>query len=85
VRRLLNLGCIELEQRAGNGQQYRSCTLTANSSAAVIFCCRVRIVFPNYPSLTLRPVHQSGELETLLESNDVIPKVEGEAVPVHAA
>ncbi|KAJ7911496.1 thioredoxin-like protein [Mycena leptocephala] len=32
----------------------------------------------------LLSMHQSGELETLLENADVIPKVEGEAVPVQA-
>jgi len=33
----------------------------------------------------LLSMHQSGELEKLLENNNVIPKVEGEAVPVHAS
>ncbi|KAJ7510438.1 monothiol glutaredoxin-5 [Mycena galericulata] len=33
----------------------------------------------------LLSMHQSGELETLLEGANVIPKVEGEAVPVQAS
>ncbi|KAK7032822.1 glutaredoxin [Favolaschia claudopus] len=33
----------------------------------------------------LLSMHQSGELEKFLESNDIIPKVEGDAVPAHAA
>ncbi|KAJ7236293.1 thioredoxin-like protein [Mycena haematopus] len=32
----------------------------------------------------LLSMHQSGELETFLENNNVIPKVEGEAVPATA-
>jgi hypothetical protein len=59
---------------------------TENSWAAAIFCCQVRKVgFLRMSFLTLlNLVHQSGELETLLENADVIPKVEGEAVPVQA-
>ncbi|KAJ7672127.1 monothiol glutaredoxin-5 [Mycena polygramma] len=33
----------------------------------------------------LLAMHQSGELETFLENANVIPKVEGEAVPVQSA
>ncbi|KAF8207067.1 thioredoxin-like protein, partial [Mycena galopus ATCC 62051] len=33
----------------------------------------------------LLSMHQSGEPETFLENNNIIPKVEGEAVPVTAA
>ncbi|KAJ6577427.1 thioredoxin-like protein [Mycena capillaripes] len=33
----------------------------------------------------LLSMHQSGELEKLLENADIIPKVEGEAVPVQAS
>ncbi|KAJ7056645.1 thioredoxin-like protein [Mycena amicta] len=33
----------------------------------------------------LLSMHQSGELETLFENANIIPKVEGEQVPVHAS
>ncbi|KAF7312092.1 Glutaredoxin [Mycena indigotica] len=33
----------------------------------------------------LLSMHQSGELETLFENANIIPKIEGEQVPVHVA
>lgn len=67
----------------GNGQQSRKFTSMANLLADVISFSEVsfQIVLSLHSVLIHmdRPVHQSGELETLLEKSGIIPPVEEEA------